>query len=95
MNKISLSGKDYPIKFTMSVLAGIERETDHKNILNEVMDLGVNDAIVMAYLGCKKADSDFNMTLEEVGDAFNGETIAQVFEAFASDMANVMGNEKK
>lgn len=94
-NMITLSGKKFPIRFTMAVLAGIERETEHKNILNEVMDLGVNDAIVMAYLGCKKADPDFNMTLEEIGDAFTGETIMQVFDAFASDMSQVMSTEKK
>lgn len=88
--------EDYPVKFTISVLAALERETEHKNILNELMDFGLNDSIVLAYLGLKKADPNFNMTLEEVGDAFILEvTMVQVFEAFASDMSQVMSTGKK
>lgn len=96
INHITIAGKEYPVKFTFSVLAALERETDHKNILNEIQDWGVNDAIVMAYLGCKKADPNFNMTVEEVGDGFTGESLDQVFKAFTSQMAEALGvTEKK
>lgn len=94
MNQITLD-KPRPVRFTFSVLAEMERMTDHKNILNETQDFGLNDAVVMAYLGCKKADKDFRMTLEEVGDHMSGESLEQVFKAFAADMTSIMASEKK
>lgn len=70
----------------MFVLSQVERDTDHKNILAEYQDWGLHDALVMAYHGCRKADPNFNMTLEEIGDAFELETLTEVFSAFKSDM---------
>lgn len=94
MNQITLD-KPRTVRFTFSVLAEMERMTDHKNILNETQNFGLNDAVIMAYLGCKKADPTFNMTLEEVGDLMTGESLEQVFKAFASDMNSIMSSEKK
>jgi hypothetical protein len=94
MNQVTLD-KPRPVRFTFSVLAEMERMTDHKNILNETQDFGLNDAVIMVYLGCKKADPDFSMTLEEVGDHMRGQSLEQVFKAFAEDMTTIMAGEKK
>ncbi|MEM7298208.1 MAG: hypothetical protein AAF391_08085 [Bacteroidota bacterium] len=94
-NEIILGDKKYPIKFNYMVLAQIERESEHKNILNEIDELGVYDAILMAYLGCKAADKDFALTMEEVGELFKSETLVEVFKFFIEDMGNLNSDSEK
>ena len=91
-NQVTLNNKKYSIRFTYSVLAEIERETG-KSFLNFDPDkLNVGDCIIMAYYGCRKADKEFNLSAEQVGDYFTGETFTEVFTAFAHDM---QGESKK
>lgn len=95
MNQITLGKKKYPIRFTMFVLSQVEQETDHKNILAEITDWGLHDALTMAYYGCRKANPDFNMSLEEIGDLFEPETLTEVFNAFTKDMVRESAEPEK
>ena len=93
-NTITLGEKEYPVRFTWMVLGQVEKETG-LNALNSIENIGINDSIALAYYGLKKANPDFKMSIEEVGDAFTGKTFSEVFNAFSNDMATEKAKSEK
>lgn len=94
-NHVTLNDKKYPVRFTYSVLAKIEKETGKSFLQFDLDKIDVGDVIVMAYYGCLKADPEFKLSIEDVGDAFHANSFTEVFEAFTNDMAKPMKSEKK
>lgn len=94
-NHVTLNGKKHPVRFTYSVLANIEKETGKSFLQFDPDKIDVGDCIVMAYYGCRKANPDFKLSIEDVGDSFHQDSFVEIFQAFTEDMAKPMKSEKK
>lgn len=94
-NHVTLNNKKYPVRFTYSVLAKIEQETGKSFLSFDPDNICVGDCIVMAYYGLRKANPDFDLSIDDVGDAFEADTFTEVFQAFTEDMAKKAEAVKK
>lgn len=86
--------KQRSVRFNYYTLGQIEKETG-KSFLNfDPESIGIGDSIIMAYYGCKCADPDFDLTIEQVGEHFKSKTFSELFEAFTNDMIRLNGEKK-
>ena len=93
--KIQLD-KKREIRLDFNALAEYEDLTGRKGF--DMDNLGVKEYRALAYAGCKSADKDFDLTIEEVGDFMYKEgldVIGQVTEAIINDFPKVKGDKKK
>lgn len=77
------------------MISKIEQETGKSFLQFGPDKINVGDCIIMAYYGCLKANPDFDLSIEDVGDAFHADSFTEVFEAFTQDMCKSMETGKK
>ena len=90
--KIQLD-KERDIRLDFNALAEYEELTGRKGF--DMENLGVKEYRALAYAGCKSADKDFKLTIEQVGDYMYKQgldVIGQVTSALINDFPK---SEKK
>ena len=93
--KIQLD-KERDIRLDFNALVEYEDLTGRKGF--DMDNLGVKEYRALAYAGCKSAEKDFNLTIEEVGNYMYKEgldVIGQVTNALINDFPKSKGEKKK
>lgn len=80
------------IRFNFNALAEFEILTGKSALSFD--DPGAADIRALAYVGLREADTDFKLSLNEVGALLNTENIREIMEALTHDMSTMNGEKK-
>jgi hypothetical protein len=95
MNHVTIDGKELPVLFDMQALADFQLITGHNpfEIFGGKVKIAANEMIVLAYVGLKGANEDFEMTQREVGRKLKAKNFDEIIKALTEDLKDVIGAE--
>lgn len=97
---VELSGKEYPLSFGYNALSMYENLTG-KSFMQMGQNLNIEELLAVCYVGLKdgarKSKSEFDLTIQDVGDLLdeNESAFEDIMSAFKSQQTKEDTTEKK